>query len=66
MSEASLVADQNNSLPPLNTVESEIPSISPVTVPHVKKVDEDEDSDDDVSGYQICLANKFLLLNYYF
>ena len=55
LSEASLVADQNNSLPPLNTVESEIPSISPVTVPHVKKVDEDEDSDDDVSG----LSNLF-------
>ena len=55
LSEASLVADQNNSLPPLDTVESEIPSISPVTVPHVKKVDEDEDSDDDVSG----LSNLF-------
>lgn len=55
LSEASLVADQNNSLPPLDTVESEIPSISPVTVPPVKKVDEDKDSDDDVSG----LSNLF-------
>ena len=55
LSEASLVADQNNSLPSLDTVESEIPSISSVTAPHVKKVDEDEDSDDDVSG----LSNLF-------
>ena len=55
-SEASLVADQNNSLPPIDTVESEIPSISPVTVPPVKKVDEDEDSDDDVSGLSNLLA----------
>ena len=58
LSEASLVADQadqNNSLPSLDTVESEIPSISSVTAPPVKKVDEDEDSDDDVSG----LSNLF-------
>jgi len=55
LSEASLVADQNNSLPSLDTVESDIPSISSVTAPPVKKVDEDEDSDDDVSG----LSNLF-------